>query len=105
MKSKQPAFLPPSPYVPFLRRFTDERAADLADIQALYQKVTHSFEASNWAKANIIEQVSSFIADAVVKLVVVPSAPIAHQLDRCQQAILAMEITLFRRAIINNGSS
>ncbi len=39
----------PSTYTPFVRRFTHERARDLADTIELYNRVTAQFKASDWA--------------------------------------------------------
>ena len=102
MKSKLPVFIPPSAYTPFLRRFTDERAADIAEIKALYSTVTARFNASVWANPDIIERVNSAIAEQVTELVTLPPVPVAEAMDRCQIAILSLEKTLFKTPVIND---
>ena len=58
MSSKLPTYTPPSPFTPFLRRFTDERARDLSDTIALYNEVRSAYHASAWAREDAIERVN-----------------------------------------------
>jgi hypothetical protein len=51
LSSNLPKFTPPSPFTPFLRRFTDERARGLSDTIALYNEVRRAYRASAWAHA------------------------------------------------------
>ena len=96
MNSKLPKFVPPSPFTPFLRRFTDERARDLSETIALYNEVRSAYLASAWSKENAIERVSNFVADWIGKVVDLPaSMTLATALDRCQQEVLALETTIF----------
>ena len=44
----------PSTFTPFLRRFTDERARDLAQLRALYQEVRAMHSASKYVKNDAI---------------------------------------------------
>ena len=104
MKSRLPVFIPPSAYTPFLRRFTDERAADMAETKALYNTVTARFRASIWAKADVIERVNGVVAEQVGELVALPPASLCEAIDRCQLAILASENALFKTAVINDWS-
>jgi hypothetical protein len=92
-------------FTPFLRRFTDERALDLADTKALYESVTKQYRASVWAESDIVEQINDVIAEQVGELVTLPSAHICEAIDRCQIALLSLETTLFKTAIINDWSA
>jgi hypothetical protein len=88
--------VPPSPYVPFIRRFTDERARDLADTIALYNEVRAAHAKSVWAKDDAVERVSSYIVEQLGEIVALPSSPaLAQALDRCQMGLLALETTIF----------
>ena len=105
MKSKLPKYSPPSVFTPFLRRFTDERALDLADTQALYRSVTDQFNATVWAAPDIVDRVNSVIAERVSELVTLPPAPICEAIDRCQIELLSLETALFKSAVINDWSA
>jgi hypothetical protein len=102
LKFKIPPFVPPSPYQPFLRRFTDERAADLADTKALHASVTQRFDASPWAISDAVERFNTLVAETVCKEVTVENSALAQALDRCTIAILAMETAIFRRPVVQN---
>ena len=52
----------PSTYTPFIRRFTDERAKDLADTIALHRRVTGQWRASVWAKPDAAVNVAGNLA-------------------------------------------
>ncbi|MCS3476048.1 hypothetical protein M2212_002894 [Bradyrhizobium elkanii] len=96
MSSKLPKYTPPSPFTPFLRRFTDERARDLAETIALYNEVRSAHLDSAWADPDAIEHVSSLVAERVGEIVDLPtSAALLKALDRCQQEMLTLEITIF----------
>lgn len=83
-------------YTPFLRRFTDERAHDLAETVALYNRVTAAHRATPWAKPNAIERVSNATAGVVGEAVEVPNhLPLGEALDKCQHELLALETTIF----------
>lgn len=83
-------------YVPFLRRFTDERAHDLAETVNLYKRVIATRRASLWAREDAIERVSDFIVEQVTELVELPnSAPVCRALDKCQRDMLALETVIF----------
>ena len=69
MSSKLPIYTPPSPFTPFLRRFTDERARDLADTKRLYDEVTARHRASRWSEDNIIDELAMAILGAIDVLV------------------------------------
>lgn len=86
----------PSVYTPFLRRFTDERALDLAETIALYDEVSAAHRASVWSKPKAIEGVNAFIASWIGEVVELPQSPtLMHALDKCQQSVLASEVTIF----------
>ena len=96
MSSKLPIYTPPSPFTPFLRRFTDERARDLSDTIALYNEVRAAYRASAWAHAEAIERVNGFIVSSIGEVVELPNDhTLAVALDRCQAAVLALETTIF----------
>ena len=96
MSSKLPPYQAPSPFTPFLRRFTDERARDLSETKALYNEVRTAHLASLWSHQDAIDRVNSFVVDWVGKVVSLPeSTTIGEALDRCQKAVLALETTIF----------
>lgn len=96
MSSKLPPYVPPSPFRPFLRRFTDERARDLADTIALYNQVRAAHKASIWGKDDAVERVHSHVVDRVKEIVDLPtSSALLEALDRCQKELLALETTIF----------
>lgn len=86
----------PSVYTPFLRRFTDERATDLADTVALYKEVRAAFAASIWSEADALDDLLNFVREHVDKEID-PSdnVPLAAALLTCQREILALETTIF----------
>lgn len=96
MSSKLPKYSRPSPFTPFLRRFTDERARDLAETVALYNEVRTTHVGSLWASPDAIEQVNSVVAERVSEIVDLPkSLTLLQALDRCQHEVLALETTIF----------
>ncbi|WP_157785801.1 type IV secretory system conjugative DNA transfer family protein [Bradyrhizobium liaoningense] len=96
MSSKLPKYIPPSPFTPFLRRFTDERARDLSETVALYNEVRGAYVASLWAHPQAIEHINTLIAERVEEAVDLPrSTTLLKALDRCQQEILGLETTIF----------
>lgn len=102
MSSKLPKYVPPSPFVPFIRRFTDERARDLADTIALYSEVRAAHVESVWAKEDAVERVNSFIVERLGEIVPLPSSLVlAEALDRCQKDLLALETTIFSSKAID----
>ena len=102
MSSKLPSYQPPSPFIPFLRRFTDERARDLSETRALYEEVRAAHSASLWSKEDAIERVNGFVAEWVGKVVGLPeSKVILEALNRCQKEVLALETTIFTLAKID----
>jgi len=85
-----------SVYTPFLRRFTDERALELADTIALYRSVRASWRASRWADANAVERLSNQLASDVIEQAGLPnSRALCEALDRCQRKVIALETTIF----------
>ncbi len=96
MSSKIPPFQPPSPFIPFLRRFTDERARDLSETIELYNEVNAAHRGSLWSQEDAIDRVNGFVADWIGKVVSLPESPvILKALDRCQKAVIALETTIF----------
>jgi hypothetical protein len=87
---------PPSVYTPLSRRFTDERARDIAETAALYQRVSTAHKASGWAHPEAIERISNFIVEQVLTVVDLPTfSPLGVALDKCQREILALEQPIF----------
>jgi len=85
-----------SPYTPFLRRFTDERAHDIAETVALYKRVTAAHRSSVWAHSGAIERVSNFVVERVTEVVELPDyVPLGEAFDTFQRQLLALETTIF----------
>jgi hypothetical protein len=85
----------PSVYTPFLRRFTDEAARDLAETVELYSEVRHGHFASVWCQPDIVQKISGACVTAVKELINLPEyLPVLEALDRCQTALIAQESTL-----------
>ena len=96
MSSSLPPYQPPSPYTPFLRRFTDERARDLSDTIALYNRVRGRFLTSSWSRADAIEAISDHLASCILEEVELPEVKgLAAAFDHCQRELLRMETTFF----------
>ena len=102
MSSSLPPYQPPSPFIPFLRRFTDERARDLSETITLYNEVRTTHLASIWSKGTIIDHVNSVVAENASNIVDLPNAPLLLQaLDKCLTAVLQSETTLFKTAQVD----
>lgn len=96
MNSKIPEYRPPSPYTPFLRRFTDESARDLSDTRALYEEVRSQYRASPWGQPDTLQRVHNYLAEQVAEAVALPdNKQLLDALDRCQQEVLQLERTIF----------
>src|SRR5437016_368412 len=92
----------PKVFIPFLRRFTDERTHDLAQTIKLYNQVTSAHRASVWAHGSTVERVSNLIAEQVGTIVAVPDyLPICQALDTCQRAMLALETAIFSTPVVD----
>lgn len=93
----------PSAFTPFFRRFTDERARDLADTIALYDEVCAAYRASRWADAEALDGIRGFVTEAVVEDVgtLPESDALARALDACQKQVLGLETTIFQCAEID----
>lgn len=82
----------PSTYTPFIRRFTDERAKDLADTIELYDRVRHTHLASFWGQRSAFSEVSGDIAEVVATNCTPPD----NQAVRAAfSTVLALEKTIF----------
>jgi hypothetical protein len=102
LSSRLPPYRPPSPFTPFLRRFTDERAHDLAVTKSLYNRVTAAHRATIWAKDDAIERVSNFVAEQVTGIVELPDfLPLGRAFDTCQHELLALETTIFSEPAVD----
>jgi hypothetical protein len=96
LSSKLPRYQPPSPYTPFLRRFTDEAAVDLAETRALYDAVRAAHRASIWARDDAVAVIHGHLVEQIAEHVALPnSTTLTQALDRCQKAVLALETTIF----------
>jgi len=96
LNSKIPEYQPPSPYTPFLRRFTDEAARDLSDTRALYDEVRSQYRASPWGQPDTLQRVHAYLAGQVAEAVEMPdNRRLLDALDRCQQQVLQLEKTIF----------
>ncbi len=96
LSSRLPKYSPPSVFSPFLRRFTDEKARDLAETIALYRAVQNSYSASVWAAPDIVDRVHAHCVDVVSELVELPNyGPLMQAFDRCQKALIEQETTIF----------
>jgi hypothetical protein len=91
-----------SPYTPFLRRFTNERATDAAETNVLFNRVTSAFRASVWAQSGVIDQFSDNVADQVGNIVEAPhSQSLCQALDKYQREVLNLETTIFSEARVD----
>ena len=82
----------PSVYTPFLRRFTDEPARDLAETIALCHQVKATYGNSVWSQDDLIERLNGHCAEIVRQAVQLPEySPFLEALDRCQKAVIAGE--------------
>lgn len=96
MSSKLPRYVPPSPFTPFIRRFTDERARDLSETIELYDEVRAAHVDSVWAHPDAVARVNTLIAERVGETVDLrASSTLLNALDRCQQELLSLETTIF----------
>ena len=84
-----------SVYTPFLRRFTDEPARELAETIALYHEVRSAHERSPFAQMDIVERISGHCAEAIAGVVTVPEyRPLLDALERCRSMLIAQETTI-----------
>lgn len=96
MSSRFPRLSRPSPFRPFLRRFTDERARDLADTISLYNSVRAAHLATKWSRSDAINDLSDHIAAAVMERVEPPTyQPLGEAIDTCQRELLKLETSIF----------
>ena len=96
----------PAVFTPFLRRFTDERAHDLAETITLYKRVAAARRATIWAKDDAIERVNSVVVDQVTEIVELPkSLPLCEALDTCLLELLALETTIFSERAVDFSKS
>lgn len=96
MSSKLPPYVPPSPFTPFLRRFTDEIARDNADTRALYNRVYADHAASPFGQADIVGRIHGVLAQEIGSTVTVPGyVPLAEAFDTAINAVLIDEKTIF----------
>ena len=96
MSSNLPPYVPPSPFTPFLRRFTDEIARDISETRALYNGVRAEHMASAFAEDGILDRIHGILAQDIIKAVGVPSyVPLVEALDTVIASLLADEKTIF----------
>lgn len=83
-------------YTPFLRRFTDERALDLAEAKALHQRVRALHKASPWSSEHAAAHATLLIVDELRQhLALPPDGPLKLALDRCLFQVVSAETTIF----------
>lgn len=86
----------PSVFTPFPRRFTDERARELADTIELHRRVTEKFRASTWSDPRAIPGVVEWVIEEIEAVVELPSSPhLREALDTAIRAIVSLETTIF----------
>lgn len=85
-----------SVFTPFLRRFTDERAHDIADTARLYHEVRQAHNRSRIAHPNAISELAGSIVDRVLDLAAIPNYDVLTEaFDNCQTAISEQQNVLF----------
>jgi hypothetical protein len=81
----------PSAFTPFFRRFTDERARDLADLRALYQQVRALHYASPYSDERAVYKIGadlySKLADLYPEDVLAPIAGLLSEITRLEKPI------------------
>ena len=92
MTSKKWQLPNPSVFTPFFRRFTDERALDVAETQKLYDAVTSRHRASVWAEQRVVGRlVVAAVKDLQVEL---PEALLNQTCQLCQ-SLFELENAIF----------
>ncbi len=87
---------PKSVFTPFWRRFTDERAIDMADTVALYNRVRAAHRESVWSSPQAPVTATEIIIEDVGKhMALPPEGPVRDALDRCLFKIVQLETTIF----------
>lgn len=95
MNSKRPPRKPPV-FTPFLRRFTDERARDLSDTIALYNRVRATHQASLWSKPQAPEALAEVVIERIAEMVALPVAlAIVGTVAQCLLHLINLETTIF----------
>ncbi len=86
----------PSVFTPFLRRFTDEIARDLADTRELYNMVRAAHLASAFSQPDIVDRIHNFIATEIGEVVDLPPyTPLLQKFDAAMRSLLMEETTVF----------
>ena len=94
MSTKPP--VRPNVFQPFLRRFTDERANDLADTKKLYARVNGAWRGTVWSKPTIIDATVSHILESIGKYTPIPTSPrILEPLKKAIADVLRLETHIF----------
>jgi hypothetical protein len=104
LTSTKPFLSPkPSAFIPFFRRFTDERARDLADTEALYEEVRAAHGASPWSDEGRLEHVHAMITEGVIEDIgaLPESDALAVALDACGKEVLGLETAIFQSADVD----
>lgn len=96
MSSKLPPYRPPSVFTPFLRRFTDERARDLSDTIALYNRVKAAHEASLWSQPSAADALADVVIGNLADNSALPSQPtVVDAIADCLRQLIQLETTIF----------
>lgn len=82
-----------SAFTPFFRRFTDEKARDLADTKRLYARVKQAHISSRFGRADALERFGSEIFERYGKYV---PLELASAFAKCADAILMLETPMFQ---------
>ncbi len=96
--------LPGRVFTPFLRRFTDERANDIAALRQLHSDVTRRLHRSIWSDPDTPLRLAADIVDDLTTAVAVPPR-LADALEACLEDLLALESPLFREAPVHDWST
>lgn len=87
---------PAAVFTPFLRRFTDERARDLADTVTLYNRVRAAHQATVWSKPGASDGITELILERVADAVERPPSPrLLTTIGECLHRIVEQEGTIF----------
>jgi hypothetical protein len=85
----------PSVFTPFLRRFTDERALDIAETRELYRSVDARHKATVWSGQNAIQHLTETILESLAVDVPYDLRRNAYGLVK---SLLELETTIFKSA-------
>jgi hypothetical protein len=85
----------PSVFTPFLRRFTDERALDIAETRELYRNVDTRHKATIWSRQHSVQHLTETILEGLAVDVPYDLRRNAYGLVK---SLLELETTIFKSA-------